>query len=369
MQLPADDGDERPPAQAAGFVFDWEEGWGAIGHHDGSSTGWAHHGIAVTRDGRIITFSEEGPEVLILNHDGDLLTSWVADVTEGHGLYVSREGAEEYLWISDTGAKDTLTSDGGYAEVPDVPRGAVVKCTLDGTELFRIEAPDIDLYRNAAFTPAEVAIDERSQGGSGDIWVADAYGQQLVLRFDEHGQLLGTLTGDEGAGRFAHPHSVFIDRRGDSPVLLVADRRNGRVLVYDLDGRWLQGFGEDFFVTPSAFVKRGSYLFVIELDARITILDADNRPVGRIGVSPGRGPGWPNAFLEDGSAVRPTLVPGQLNTPHGAAFDAEGNLYIAEWLIGGRLIRLLNRGAPQTADPLEGLEGGQPLENWRELLG
>lgn len=336
----------RPVIAAGGFRFDWEEGWGANGHHDGSSPGWAHHGIAVTRDGRIVTFSEQSAEVLVLDGGGELLSHWQADVIEGHELVCTVDDGEEHLWISDTGAKDRPTGGGGYSEEPAIPRGSVVKYALDGVELFRIDAPDLDVYKNAAFTPAGVAVDERRFGGSGDIWVTDAYGQELVLRFDEHGELLGTLDGTEGAGRFNHPHAVFIDRRREKPELLVADRRNRRVQVYDLNGNWLRAFGDGFFVTPSAFAQRGSYLFVVELDARITILDVENNPVGQIGAYKPRGPGWPNAFAPDGSLVRPALVPGILHTPHGAAFDANGNLYISEWLIGGRLIRLANRNAP-----------------------
>jgi len=34
------------------------------------------------------------------------------------------------------------------------------------------------------------------------------------------------------------------------------------------------------------------------------------------------------------------LETGKFNSPHGLAVDAQGNLFVAEWLIGGRFIRL-----------------------------
>ena len=34
------------------------------------------------------------------------------------------------------------------------------------------------------------------------------------------------------------------------------------------------------------------------------------------------------------------LEAGKFNSPHGLAVDANGNLYVAEWLIGGRVTKL-----------------------------
>jgi hypothetical protein len=39
--------------------------------------------------------------------------------------------------------------------------------------------------------------------------------------------------------------------------------------------------------------------------------------------------------------VRPTdLDPGKFNSPHGVAADEHGNLFVVEWLIGGRYTKL-----------------------------
>ncbi|MCH8900464.1 MAG: hypothetical protein IH942_08265 [Acidobacteria bacterium] len=51
--------------------------------------------------------------------------------------------------------------------------------------------------------------------------------------------------------------------------------------------------------------------------------------------------GWPNSKDSDGQVVPTSLLePGKFNSPHGMAVDADGNLYVAEWLIGGRLTKL-----------------------------
>ena len=51
--------------------------------------------------------------------------------------------------------------------------------------------------------------------------------------------------------------------------------------------------------------------------------------------------GWPNNKNENGKIVQTRLLEiGKFNSPHGIAVDEEGNLYVAEWLIGGRITKL-----------------------------
>jgi hypothetical protein len=42
-------------------------------------------------------------------------------------------------------------------------------------------------------------------------------------------------------------------------------------------------------------------------------------------------PAWPNET---------TLIPGKFNSPHGATADAEHNIFVVEWRIGGRVLKL-----------------------------
>ena len=51
--------------------------------------------------------------------------------------------------------------------------------------------------------------------------------------------------------------------------------------------------------------------------------------------------GWPNNADESGSPIPTKLLEsGKFNSPHGMAVDADGNIYVAEWLIGGRVTKL-----------------------------
>jgi hypothetical protein len=52
----------------------------------------------------------------------------------------------------------------------------------------------------------------------------------------------------------------------------------------------------------------------------------------------------PNARDGDGNLARPPLEPGRFNSPHTLAADPDGNLYVTEWLLGGRLTKLARSG-------------------------
>jgi len=325
--------------------FRWVLDWDVAARYGESSREWAHHGIALTTSGDLVVMAADGPNVLLFGPDDRLLSTWKAPVVAGHGLTIAAEHGEDVLWIADNGITAPPGPDGSYASrrKPSGQYGSAVKMTLDGTELLRLTVPPLQEYAAGNFAPTDVAVDERAFGGSGDVWVADGYGRHAVHRYSEAGEYRDTITGEAGEGQFDQPHAVFIDRRSGQPELYVADRGNARIQVFGLDGRFRGGFGGGQLVSPGGFAVSGSLLFVSELDARVTVFDADNEVVGVLGNS---GPatrdraGWPNRLDESKMPVRPHLSPGRFSTPHGIATGVDGSIYVCEWLIGGRLIKL-----------------------------
>ena len=84
-------------------------------------------------------------------------------------------------------------------------------------------------------------------------------------------------------------------------------------------------------------------MVIAELKARLAVLDIDDNLVTYLGdnLAVSDVEGWPNVLDENCQPVRTGLLePGKFNSPHGMAVDGDGNLYIAEWLIGGRFTKL-----------------------------
>lgn len=327
-----------------GQVYDWQEGWGDVPSPEEAGAGWAHHGLAVTASGDVVGFHPERPDVVVYDAAGKFLRSFPTGLKEGHGITLVEDAGEERLWLADPGAKMRRAPDGSYQADVAGRQGQVVQFDLEGRETRRLDAPTHEAYESGNYAPTFVAVDEARQGGSGDIWVADGYGQSLVHRYRADGAYISTISGEEGgSGRFNCPHAVFVDRRKATPELWVADRGNARAQVYGLDGKWLRTVGEGFLNSPSVFASFGGNLVVGELFARLAVLGPDDGLICYLGENGEacKRPGWPNAVDAGNHPVRTSdLEPGRFNSPHGLAVDADGNLYVAEWLIGGRMVKL-----------------------------
>jgi DNA-binding beta-propeller fold protein YncE len=324
--------------------YRWVDNWAKIPDTQSARTGWAHHGIVVTKGGEVITFHQSDRTALVLGGGGELVRSWQTDLAEGHGITLVTEEGTEKLWIADIGTKRMSEFNYEYPTADPLPSGRVVKMDLDGRVTMRLPKPNFEGYAKTRYAPTSVAVDEESLGGSGDIWVTDGYGLNLLHRFNSEGKYQSTIDGTDGAGRFSTPHSVFIDRRKRDPELYVADRSNKRVQVFDLEGRFKRAFGSDFLTSPSGFAVHGGQLFIAELRARVAVLDIKDRLVGYLGENEAACDidGWPNKKRSDGEIVRTDgLGAGKFNSPHGIATDTAGNVYVAEWLIGGRIVKLV----------------------------
>ena len=326
-------------------AYEWIDGWAKVPDRESSSSGWAHHDVVVTEAGEIIACHQGDPTVLVFDRDGELVRSWDTTLIEAHGMALAEDGETEYLWVADQGAK--RRREVGYDYRPVERRGQAVKMTLDGQTVMTLQAPDHPVYEQGTFSATSVAVNQERFGGNGDVWVADGYGESYVHRFSKDGDYISSINGEEGkAGAFDCPHGVFVDTRRSEPELYIADRANRRVQVYDLDGNYKRAFGADFLSSPSAFASYGDLLVIAELRASVKILDADDRLVCDLGNNEAvcEVDGWPNNQNERGEVVPTTLLErGRFNSPHGVAADADGNLFVVEWLIGGRYTKLAKR--------------------------
>lgn len=317
----------------------WQEGWGDLPAPDDPGA-WAHPGLATAPNGDVLVVDADRPELHILAADGSRQRTIGLPVAEGHGIALELAGDQATLWVADPGFKLRLRGTGRVLEGPQ--HGRVLRLDLAGTVQLELGAPPHAAYREGAFKPTGLAF----SGPPGDrtLWVADGYGASLVHRYRPDGTWLGAIEGGDDAGlRFRTPHGLLIDDRGGEPELLVTDRVGRRLQAFDLDGRFRRTIAEGVLTSPSALALLGDLLIVGELNASLAVLDPDGHLVGRIGDRPEvvTEPDWPNARNADGDLVRTDRIrPGSFHAPHGLAVSADGAILVAEFVVGGRLVRL-----------------------------
>ncbi|MBX3194134.1 MAG: hypothetical protein KF727_03420 [Microbacteriaceae bacterium] len=286
---------------------------------------WAHPGVAVGHDGALYVTAPDG--CTVLRFDGVRPIGAVrTDVVEAHGMAVDRRGR---IWVADPGIKARLVE--GRIDRRREP-GQVVLVAPDGETILRLVSP------TGTWRPTSVALDDHGTGADGRVWVADGYGEHIVHCFAADGALLWSADGAASGTRFDTPHGVVVDGRRSR--ILVADRGNRRIVALNAEGRYLHEFGNGVLTSPSGLVILDEMLWVSELYGCVVAFGPDDRPVASIGT-PGchDEPGWPNAM--DGDAVvPPPLTPRRLRSPHGIAALPGGDLVVAEWLLGGRVVVL-----------------------------
>ena len=302
--------------------FQWIDNWAKLpdtqSHRDNGRT----HGIVVTRSGDVMVFCQADPAVIVYDAEGNLKSQWGDRFHGAHGMTLVEEDGSEYLWLTDQFS------------------GEVVKTTLDGQTVQNIEKPALSHYElGGRYSPTWVAVNEKRFGGNGDIWVADGYGSFLVHRFNAEGKHLASISGEKAAGRFACPHGIGFRYVNGEPELYVADRGNQRLQVFDAEGNFKRPVGAKTLHSPCMFAFHEGLTLVPELFSRVDILDEQDNLVSILGDN-GYActlPGWPNHNVTG----KPELIqPGKFNSPHGATFDHEGNIFVVEWIIGGRITKL-----------------------------
>lgn len=306
------------------FTYQWLDRWARLPDAPGARENGRTHGVAVRTNGEVIIFAQSKPAVLFYDSGGTLLRAWGDCFAGAHGLTLVEEHGVEFLWLTDQHSGD------------------VVKTTTEGEVLLSIAHPP---KSEGEYSPTWVAVNP----DGGDIWVADGYGSNRVRRYHRRGHQIGVVTGEEGPGRFARAHGIAFS---PSRELFVADRRNKRILVYDGEGRYLR-HRDSITHSPCGFAFHDGCVYVPELFGSCKVLDGQLNLIAELGanheVRPPGGwpdqegwgnptlPGWPN--LAGTSRIRP----GFFNSPHALALSPAGDIYVVEWIIGGRITKLAHQ--------------------------
>ena len=238
--------------------------------------------VATNSKGEIYLFHRGPRPLLCVDATGKLLRAWGDDhIGTPHGLRVDRQ---DNVWVTDMGRHRVLKFD---------PTGKLLLAL--GTGKAGTSHDEFDRPTDIAFAP------------NGDVFVSDGYGNSRVMKFSSAGRFLKSW-GTKGtkAGEFDLPHAIIMDSKGR---LLVGDRENDRIQLFDADGKFLDEWPG--FAPYGIAINSDGHVFVADAQAhQVLRLDAAGKVQQRWG--------------QKGTA------PGEFDTPHMLAFDAAGNLFVAE---------------------------------------
>ncbi len=293
------------------------------------------HGVAVDRVGNLYVIHEghadkpDHPAIFVFDPQGRFLRAFGSQFQGGgHGIEVHEEDGQEFLYVSAYQQVKMIAKLDLAGEVvwqQHAPMKSNIYAKDEDTNPQKVWGRDRFMPTNTAFLP------------NGDFYVADGYGSFFVHRFDRTAAWLSCFGGPgNGQGKFDTPHGIWIDDRpGRTPHVVIADRAHHALQYLTLDGTYvktLPGFG-----LPANITTHQDLMVVPELLGRVSILDAANRVVARLGDDSAR------IRADRKHTIRRDprqWTPGKFVHPHDACMDSKGNLFVAEWVATGRVTQL-----------------------------
>ncbi|WP_341214945.1 6-bladed beta-propeller [uncultured Wocania sp.] len=274
------------------------------------------HEMVQDSKGRIVLLTNHTKNnIIIYDKSGKLITTWGTKYPGGHGLTLVKENGEDFLLIT------------------DYERHQVIKTTIDGKVIFEIDYPaDTGKYNSKdEFKPTETTVLE-----NGDFYVADGYGNQYIIHYNNKGELLN-IFGGRGTenGQFLNAHGICYDNRDKSNASLLISAREMNVLKrFDLKGNYLESIP-----VPGALICRP---VIHKNDIYFAVLKSKNAPNSDSGFllimnkqnevvsCPGATfPEYKNNTLEElYQTVR------LFKHPHDVCIDDDENMYVAQWNSG-----------------------------------
>ncbi len=294
------------------------------------------HNVAVDSQGLVYVIHEgrknqkDHPSIFVFDGDGKFVRAFGSLFQGGgHGIEIRKEGSEEFIYAC------------GYQQVKSFG-----KLTLKGDVVWLKHAPmesgkyakgedksRVAQWGRNRFLPTNFAFLD-----DGGFLLADGYGSFFIHKYDKDANWISCFGGPgKGEGTFQTSHGLWIDRRKDEHEIVITDRARNTLQFFDMDGKYLRtqkGFG-----LPANVDSRGDLLLVPELVARITLLGKDNQVVAQLGEDVKR--------ISGDRSIRnkpKEWQQGKFVHPHDACFDADGNIFVAEWVATGRVSKLKRLG-------------------------
>ena len=296
------------------MTFDTVPGWG-LGEDGKSVLGGTHGSVVIDKAGNIYTSANLG--VFVFSPDGKVVRRFVGDEYSNiHDMEIRDEADGEFIY----GARNANAEGIKFsAETGDI----VLKLPFP-------KESGLDLQK---FNPTAITV-----APNGDIILSDGYASNHIFKFDKTGKYLMHF-GNKGNDmkQFNTAHGMTLDTRYEPARLLICDRNHepkGRLLHYDLDGNFIEevitGLG-----MPTSVAIQGDFVSVPDLQGRVVILDKSNRIISVLGHNPDPKLGGAYNVPQD------QWKEGIFSGTHGSYWDKDGNLYVQDWNVSGRIMKLV----------------------------
>lgn len=292
------------------LIPDWEQ----------LPAGWSHGdvaGVATDAQDRVYVFNRGDHPVIVYDRDGRFLRSWGEGVfTRPHGITIHQDVVYcaddtdhtvraftlqgDLLWTLGTPHQpsDTGYSPEGWANLQSIRRGA-----------------------GPFNRPTRLSV-----APTGDLYVADGYGNARVHRFSAERELIQSW-GEPGSepGQFNLPHSVWVHTDGR---VFVCDRENDRVQIFSPDGELL-GMWTELTRPGDLFIDADGHVFVGEMAWEEGATSMAGRPYTEVRTTQLSVRDLDGRLLASWGGPDP-CAPGSFASPHGLWVDSHGDLYVAE---------------------------------------
>ena len=288
------------------------------------------HNVTVDRDGNVYVVHEgkadrrDHPAIFVFDREGKYVRSFGGEFAGGaHGMDLREEDGEEFLYVTSYNPK------------------VFAKLSLKGDVVWRRQAPlESEKYtagKDADGQPENFRPTNIAFLPDGGFLVADGYGSFWIHRYDKDANWQSCFGGPgETDESLNNPHGLWLDNRpGREPMIAITDRARHTVKYYTLDGKYASTL--DGFLSPCHFDLYGDTMLVPDLNARVSLLDKDNKVIVHLADDED----WRKVCDEKDVRKHPELwEPGKFVRPHDACFDREGNIMVTEWVVPGRVSKL-----------------------------
>jgi len=295
------------------MTFETVPGWGLLPTGK-SALGPTHGAVVIDKAGNIYTSAKKG--VVVFSPDGKVVRSFLGPkYSDIHDMEIRAEAGGEFIYGARNNNAEGIKFDIGTGEI-----------------VLKLGNPPESGLKLRKFNPTAITV-----APNGDIFLSDGYASNHIFKYDKTGKYLLHF-GSKGNGlkQFNTAHGMTLDTRYNPPRLLICDRNHqpkGRLVHYDLNGQFLEEVVTGLGMPTSAAVQ-GDYVSVPDLHGRLVILDRSNTIIAVLGHNAD-----PRKRANFG-VRQEQWIEGIFSGTHGSYWDKDGNLYVQDWNVSGRIMKL-----------------------------